>query len=329
MLTLKRALSVLDPFVAILMAIVVVATLLPCSGRGAILFEFVANSGIVLLFFLHGAKLSREAIVGGMLNWRLQLSTLAVTFVLFPILGLALIRIPGLDPALAAGLLYLALLPSTVQSSIAFTSMAGGNVSAAVCAATLSNLLGMFLTPLLVAIFMQVPGVRIQVSLDSVKNIAIQLLLPFVVGHLARPWIGAWIGRHKTLVGRVDRAAILLVVYTAFSAAVVAGLWSRVSVASLIVMIVISVALLVFVMSACWWIGRCLDLDREDSIALLFCGSKKSLASGVPIAGTLFPATQVGLIILPLMIFHQIQLIACALIARQIAHKSMKQSRSE
>lgn len=329
MLTLKRALSVLDPFVATLMAIVVVATLLPCSGRGAILFEFVANSGIVLLFFLHGAKLSREAIVGGMLNWRLQLSTLAVTFVLFPILGLALIRIPGLDPALAAGLLYLALLPSTVQSSIAFTSMAGGNVSAAVCAATLSNLLGMFLTPLLVAIFMQVPGVRIQVSLDSVKNIAIQLLLPFVVGHLARPWIATWIGRHKTLVGRVDRAAILLVVYTAFSAAVVAGLWSRVSVASLIVMIVISVALLVFVMSACWWIGRCLDLDREDSIALLFCGSKKSLASGVPIAGTLFPATQVGLIILPLMIFHQIQLIACALIARQIAHKSMKQSQSE
>ena len=289
----------------------------------------MANSGIVLLFFLHGAKLSREAIVGGMLNWRLQLSTLAVTFVLFPILGLALIRIPGLDPALAAGLLYLALLPSTVQSSIAFTSMAGGNVSAAVCAATLSNLLGMFLTPLLVAIFMQVPGVRIQVSLDSVKNIAIQLLLPFVVGHLARPWIAAWIGRHKTLVGRVDRAAILLVVYTAFSAAVVAGLWSRVSVASLIVMIVISVALLVFVMSACWWIGRCLDLDREDSIALLICGSKKSLASGVPIAGTLFPATQVGLIILPLMIFHQIQLIACALIARQIAHKSMKQSQSE
>ena len=329
MLNLKPALVAMDPFVATLMAIVGVATVLPCSGRGAILFELAANAGIVLLFFLHGAKLSRAAIVGGMLNWRLHLATLAVTFVLFPILGLILIRIPGLDPALAAGLLYLALLPSTVQSSIAFTAMAGGNVSAAVCAATISNLLGMFITPVLVAIFMQVPGVRVQVSLDSVKNIALQLLLPFVVGHLLRQWIAAWIGRHKGLVGVVDRAAILLVVYTAFSAAVVAGLWSQVSVVSLFVMLAISIVLLSIVMAACWAIGRWLDFDREDSIALLFCGSKKSLASGVPIAGTLFPATQVGLILLPLIIFHQVQLIACAMIARGIGRNWMKQSQSK
>lgn len=329
MLTLKRALVVIDPFVAALMAIVVVATLLPCSGRGAILFDMMANSGIVLLFFLHGAKLSREAILGGMLNWRLHVSTLVVTFVLFPILGLILIRIPGLDPALAAGLLYLALLPSTVQSSIAFTAIAGGNVSAAVCAATLSNLLGMFLTPVLVAIFMQVPGVRVQVSVDAAKNIALQLLLPFVVGHLLRPRIAAWIGRHKSLVGVVDRSAILLVVYTAFSAAVVAGLWSRVSVVSLFVMLAISIMLLTVVMAACWAIARWLDLDREDSIALFFCGSKKSLASGVPIAGTLFPATQVGLILLPLIIFHQVQLIACAIIARGIEGNWMKQTQSK
>ena len=303
------------------MLVVVVASLLPCRGNGAIVAHYMANAGIVLLFFLHGAKLSREAIVGGMLNWRLHLATLAVTFALFPVLGLLLIRIPGLDPALAAGLLYLALLPSTVQTSIAFTSIAGGNVSAAVCAATLSNLLGMFVTPILVAIFMRVPGVQAQVSLDSVKNIVLQLMLPFAVGHLARPWLAAWIGRHKSLVGRVDRGTILLVVYTAFSASVVGGLWTRLSLMSLIVMVVISCGLLAFVLGFCWQFGRWLGFSREDSIVLLFCGSKKSLASGVPMAGTLFPAAHVGLIILPLMIFHQIQLVVCALIARRMAKK--------
>ena len=319
MQTLKKLFIVVDPFVVSLMVIVVVATLLPCSGKGAVFFDYAADAGIVLLFFLHGAKLSREAIVGGMLNGRLHFSTLAVTFVMFPILGLLLIRIPGLDPALATGLLYLTLLPSTVQSSIAFTSIAGGNVAAAVCAATLSNLLGMFITPALVAIFMRVPGMQAQVSLDSVKNIALQLLLPFVIGHLARPWMAGWIGRHKSLVGQLDRGTILLVVYTAFSAAVVGGLWSRVSVLSLTAVVLISCGLLATAFAVCWGGGRWLGLCREDAIVLLFCGSKKSLATGVPIAGTLFPPAEVGLVILPLMIFHQIQLIACAVIARRMA----------
>ena len=322
MLKLKQALSVIDGFVAALLAVGVAASLIPCRGNGAIFFEFVTDAGIVLLFFLHGAKLSRAAIVDGMLNWRLHFASLAVTFALFPILGLLLIRIPGLDPALVAGSLYLTLLPSTVQSSIAFTSIARGNVPAAVCAATLSNLLGMFLTPVLVAMLMQIPGGQVRVSLDSVKNIALQLLLPFAVGHCSRPWITAWIARHKSLVGRMDRGTILLVVYTAFSAAVVDGLWSRLSVVSLIVMAILSCGLLSLVLVVCWSLGPRLGLNREDSIVLLFCGSKKSLASGVPIAGTLFPAAQVGLIILPLMIFHQIQLVACAVIARRLANGS-------
>ena len=324
MLNLKKAPGVIDGFVAALLAVGVAASLLPCRGNGAIFFEFVTDAGIVLLFFLHGAKLSREAIVDGMLNWRLHLASLAVTFALFPILGLLLIRIPGLDPALVAGTLYLTLLPSTVQSSIAFTSIARGNVPAAVCAATLSNLFGMFITPLLVAMLMQVPGGQVHVSLDSVKNIALQLLLPFVIGHCSRPWIAAWIVRHKSLVGRMDRGTILLVVYTAFSAAVVDGLWSRLSVVSLILMAILSFGLLALVLVVCWSLGPRLGLNREDSIVLLFCGSKKSLASGVPIAGTLFPAAQVGLIILPLMIFHQIQLIACAVIAKRLAEGSRK-----
>ena len=319
MLKLKNTPGFIDGFVAALLAVGVAASLLPCRGTMASLFGFATDAGIVLLFFLHGAKLSREAILDGLLNWRLQFAALAVTFALFPILGLLLIRIPGIDPALVAGALYLTLLPSTVQSSIAFTSIAGGNVPAAVCAATLSNLLGMFITPLLVAMLMQVVGGQVHVSLDSVKNIALQLLFPFVVGHCARPWIASWIGRHKSLVGRMDRGTILMVVYTAISASVVDGLWTRLSFMSLIVMTILSCGLLALVLVICWVLAGWLGLTREDSIVLLFCGSKKSLASGVPMAGTLFPAAEVGIIILPLMIFHQIQLIVCAVIAKRFA----------
>jgi solute carrier family 10 (sodium/bile acid cotransporter), member 7 len=322
--TTKKTSSILDPFVMTLVAVVAIASIFPCYGRGAALFDLLASVGIVLLFFLHGAKLSRSAIVDGMLNWRLHIATLIVTFMVFPILGLLIVRMPWLDPSLLAGMLYLTLLPSTVQSSIAFTSMAKGNVPAAVCAATLSNLLGMFITPLLVAMLIQIPNVQSQVSMGSVQKIAMQLLLPFIVGHLMRPWIGSWVEQHKKMVGRLDRGSILLVVYTAFSAAVIGGLWSRVSVASLIALTGICLALLSVVFLVSWVLGRWLRLERRDAIVLFFCGSKKSLASGVPMAGTLFPESQVGIIILPVMIFHQLQLIACALIARRVAEEAVE-----
>ena len=205
MSTAKKPSSILDPFVMTLVAVVVIASIFPCYGRGAALFDLLASVAIVLLFFLHGAKLSRSAIVDGMLNWRLHIATLMVTFMVFPLLGLLIVRMPWLDPSLLAGMLYLTLLPSTVQSSIAFTSMAKGNVPAAVCAATLSNLLGMFITPFLVAMLIQIPNVQSQVSMGSVQKIAMQLLLPFIVGHLMRPWIGSWVEQHKKT-GREGRS---------------------------------------------------------------------------------------------------------------------------
>jgi sodium/bile acid cotransporter 7 len=279
-----------------------------------------ADVGIVLLFFLHGAKLSREAIVGGLLAWRLHLAVLAATFVLFPLLGLGFSAIPGLSPALAAGLLFMTLLPSTVQSSIAFTSIARGNVAAAVCSASFSNLLGIVLTPLLAMALMG--GAHAQPSLSGATAIVGQLLLPFIVGHLLRPWLGGWVARHKGLVGRVDRGSILLIVYTAFGAAVVEGLWQQVAPLDLIALVLCCLAILALVLIVTWGAGRLLGFAREDRVVLLFAGSKKSLATGVPIAGVLFPPAEVGAILLPLMLFHQFQLVACAIIARRMGERA-------
>ncbi len=319
---MMRALrSVLEPFILALLGTVILASLLPARGSFAVWAGYAADAGIVLLFFLHGAKLSREAIWAGARNWRLHLAVFAVTFMLFPLLGLGFAALPFVPEVLAAGLLFLTLLPSTVQSSIAFTAIARGNVAAAVCSASFSNLIGILVTPALVALLMRVGGGG-GVSLASVEAILLQLLLPFVAGHLLRPLIGAFVGRHKVLLGIVDRGSILLVVYTAFGAAVVEGLWRRVSGGDLALLIVLCLALLALILALTWALGRLMHLPREDAIVLLFCGSKKSLASGVPMAGVLFPAAQVGVVLLPIMLFHQFQLIACAIIARRYAEQA-------
>ena len=319
---LRRLFAWAEPFILMLVGTVVLASLVPARGEWARVASVAAQIGIVALFFLHGAKLSREAIVAGAAHWRLHLTVLAATFVLFPLLGLALRSLAWLDPALATGLLFLTLLPSTVQSSIAFTAIARGNVAAAVCSASFSNLLGIVATPALFALTigqMGGGGQRGGGSLAAIEGIVLQLLVPFLAGHLLRPLIGGVVARQKRLLTIVDRGSILLVVYTAFGAAVVEGLWHRVSGADLGIVVGLSIALLTIVMVATWLTGRALGFARADRIVLLFCGSKKSLASGVPMAGVLFPAAQVGTVLLPVMIFHQIQLIACALIARRYA----------
>jgi sodium/bile acid cotransporter 7 len=314
---MNRLRQALDPFLLLLLTTVALASILPARGDGARVADGIADAGIVLLFFLHGAKLSREAIWSGAKAWKLHLATLATTFVAFPIMGLIIGRFGLVPQDMRAGLLFLTLLPSTVQSSIAFTAIARGNVAAAVVSASFSNLLGIFLTPVLVALLMQRNGSGSLISLSSVEGIVLQLLLPFVVGHLLRPWIGGFVARHRAMIGRVDRGSILLVVYAAFSAAVVEGLWSKVSSEELIVLVGLCVAMLVVILFFTLIVGRMLGLSRQDAIVLQFCGSKKSLASGVPMAGVLFPAAAVGPILLPIMLFHQIQLMACAYLARR------------
>lgn len=316
-------LRTIDPFLLCLIAVVAVASLLPVRGVAAQWFEILADAAIMLLFFLHGAKLSREAILQGIGNWRLHLLVLASTYVLFPVLGVATEKLTQglINPLLISGVLFLTLLPSTVQSSIAFTAMARGNVAAAVCSASLSNLLGILVTPLLVGALLKADTGG-QSNWQAVQSIVVQLLVPFVAGHLLRPWIGGFITRNKGVLMPVDRGSILLVVFSAFSAAVVNGIWDILNLEDLVALLVLSAIILAIVMLANVLMARLAGLPREDAIVLLFCGSKKSLVSGVPMAGALFLPAQVGLIVLPLMIFHQLQLFVCAWLAARYARQA-------
>ncbi|RFB89173.1 hypothetical protein B5K08_19610 [Rhizobium leguminosarum bv. trifolii] len=309
-----------DTFTTLLVCTVILASLLPASGAFAGYFGIATDLAIALLFFLHGARLSRDVVIAGLLHWRLHLAILLTTFGIFPLLGLGLGFIPDtiLPQPLYLGILFLCVLPSTVQSSIAFTSMAGGNVPAAICSASASNIFGMFLTPLLVGLLFSVGG-HGGFSFDALQQILLQLLAPFIVGQILQPWIGDWIRAKKKILMPVDRGSILMVVYLAFSTAVVEGLWHTFSLADIAVVIVADMLLLGIVLVLTMFGSRWLGFGKADEITITFCGSKKSLASGVPMANVIFAGQSIGAIVLPLMLFHQIQLMVCAVIAQKYA----------
>ncbi|MGB5856084.1 MAG: bile acid:sodium symporter family protein [Oceanisphaera sp.] len=312
-----------DNFTLILLAVVATATLLPAQGQGAELFHWLTVAAIALLFFMHGAKLSRQAIIAGATHWRLHLLVFGCTFVMFPILGLLAkpVLLPLLGDKLYMGVLFLCVLPGTVQSAIAFTSLAGGNVPAAVCSASASSILGIILTPLLVALLMQVDASEGASPLHSIGAISMQLLLPFVLGHSMRPLIGCWVDKYKKPLSRLDQTSILLVVYTALSASVVEGLWHTISPMALTILTLVCCVLLAVVLFLTGWLGRRLGFSREDQITIVFGGSKKSMATGVPMAQVLFAGTLLGPALLPLIIFHQIQLMVCAVMAQHYARQ--------
>lgn len=311
----------IDPYLLLLIGTVILALLLPARGAAQGIAEMAVTLAVGLLFFLYGARLSASAVWEGIAHWRLQSLVLASTFVLFPLLGLAVYFLAGtwVPHDIAIGLLYLCLLPSTVQSSIAFTSIARGNVPAALCSASVSNLLGVVLTPILVAWLLPASGGGF--SMGAIEDIALQILLPFLAGQALRRWIGGWILRHRTLTSIADRGSILLVVYAAFSAGVVAGVWSSLSVPDFVIVLLLSTLILAIVIAITTALSRALGFSTEDEIAIVFCGSKKSMASGIPMATILFAGHAVGLIVLPLMLFHQIQLFVCATLARRYAKR--------
>ncbi|MEU1014429.1 bile acid:sodium symporter family protein [Streptomyces sp. NPDC005898] len=305
-----------DPYIVALLATVGIAALLPARGTSAEVASGASTAAVSFLFFLYGARLSTREALDGLRHWRLHLTVLACTFLVFPLLGLAAKGLVPhvLTPALYSGFLFLTLVPSTIQSSIAFTSMARGNVPAAICAGSFSSLAGIVLTPLLAAALLGGTGGGF--SADSVVKIVVQLLVPFVAGQVLRRWVGGFLTRHKKVLGRVDRGSILLVVYTAFSEGMVRGIWHQVTWPRLLALLGVEAVLLTVMLALTWYGAKRLGFGRADRIAIQFAGSKKSLAAGLPMASVLFGA-HASLAVLPLMLFHQMQLMVCAVIAKR------------
>jgi sodium/bile acid cotransporter 7 len=318
MILVRAVWSRLDKFLAAILLTVAFAAVLPARGNAAEAVGWLTDAAIVLLFFMHGAKLSPQDALLGARHWRLHAMVFLSTFALFPLLGIsAHLLVPDfLSGPLWAGVILLTALPSTVQASVVFTSVAGGNVPAAMFSATASSLLGVFLTPLIAGFLLSRHG--LEISGHSILAILVQLLLPFVAGQLLRPWIGAYLTRYPRALKSVDYGSILIIVYMAFSRGVVDGIWHQIDAGDLFKVALVDVSLLAAVMTILMFASRQLGFSRADEITIVFCGSKKSLVNGIPIATLLFTG-HVGLVVIPLMLFHQVQLMVCASLARYYA----------
>jgi solute carrier family 10 (sodium/bile acid cotransporter), member 7 len=313
-----------DPFIVALVAAAVLASFVPATGSALEVLKHLSVGAIGLLFLLYGARLSTAETMAGLTHWRLHVAILGTTFVFFPLLGLGtqVLEPAVLTPGLASGVLLLCLVPSTVQSCVVYTRMAGGNVAGAVVSASISNLVGVFLTPALVALLMTSDA---RVDGGAVLRIVLQLFVPFVLGQLLRPLVGGWVTRHDARLVVYDRGSIVLVVFVAFSEGAEAHVWSSLTVWAVLAVVAVCAALLALGMGWAVLLGRLGRFARADRIPILFCGSNKSLASGLPIASVLFAGGNVALTVLPLMFYHQMQIIVGAVIAGRLERSAPEQ----
>jgi sodium/bile acid cotransporter 7 len=307
-----------DRFILLLIATLILATALPAQGQALVAIGWASNAAIFVLFFLHGARLSPQAVLEGATRWRLQAAILGFGYIAFPAAMLVISQLLAghFSPGLLLGLVFLGVLPTTVQSSIAYASMARGNVAASVIASAVSNILGVALTPLLLALIASTAFGGF--SLAGIGKVAMLLLLPFALGQIMRTRVLPTIQRHAKIAGMMDKLTIILAVYVAFAEAAAQGLWQRISATELAALTALVLALLLLAFAAAWVLGAALGLNRQDRVTMLFSGAHKSLATGAPMARILFPPAIAGAVILPLLIYHQLQLMLSAALAPAI-----------
>ncbi len=316
----------LDGFLTGMVIAIVLAALLPGPGaHGGFLHpELLTKLGIALVFFLNGALLSFKALRDGILRWRLHLIIQSSTFILFPLIGLAFLTVAGrwITPDLRIGLFYLCALPSTISSSVAMTAAARGNVPVALFNASLSSPLGIFITPLWMSLLLSTSGQHLDVIAVFV-DLTQWLVLPLIAGQLARPLIGEWLQRHRKLAYMADRGTILLLVYTSFCDSFANHIWSGSSPLTLIITLAATLGLFFLVLFLLWKLCDRGGIAPAYRAAVVFCGTKKGLAAGVPMAHLIFAGNPgLGLILLPIMVYHPLQLLICTPLANRWAKEA-------
>lgn len=309
----------LDPLVQLLLLAIVLASVLPVTGAGRPIAQGVSNGAVFLLFLLNGLRLPRAEVIRGIGHVRFLAPLAAWCFGAMALAGwgLSLALSPWLPPLVALGFLYLGTLPSTVQSATAYSSLAGGNVASSVVAAALLNILGVFITAPLFSLL--AGSASAPFDFAALQKVALILLLPFVLGQLLQGRFGHVVREHRMAATWMDRTAIAIAVYVAFSGAVEEGLWSRVDVAEWAALLAGVTAFLVVGFAGAWLLGGMLALGRPERIAFLFSGGQKSIAMGAPLAAVLFPAGTAGLVLLPVLVYHLLQLVLSAPLASRLA----------
>lgn len=319
----------LDGFLLGLIGVIGLAYLWPEFGAesGPLPLGQIAHYGVSVIFFFYGLRLSKEKLQAGLSNWRLHLVVQATTFLLFPLLLLAVRPLFGSDNGrlLWLGGFYLAALPSTVSSSVVMVSIAKGNLPAAIFNASISSLLGVFITPLWMALFLA-PGAGGGLG-ATILDLALQVLLPVVVGVLLHNRFHHLAQRYAHPLRLLDQAIILLIVYTSFCESFAQGVFRGYSASDIMLLGAAMLALFFTVYGFVLLASRLVGFNREDTITALFCGSKKSLVQGTVMSKVLFPdARMAGVVLLPLMLYHALQILVASIVAQALSRRAEKQA---
>lgn len=315
----NRILSLIDPMVRLLAIAILLASFIPVRGPGREIAQLVANAAVFLLFFLNGLRLSRADVLRGIGNLRFLSPLVAWVFLAMTAAGWAVYQVGllFLPPVVALGFLYVGALPSTVQSATAYSSLAGGNVASSVVAAALLNILGVIVTAPLFSLL--AGNAHVAMGWEGLFKVVLILLLPFMLGQFTQRWARGWVLENRTIVTWMDRMSIAIAVYVAFSGAVEQGIWQRVASADWLFILLGIATMLVIAFGGAWMLSGAIGLQRDDRISFLFAGAHKSIAMGAPLAMVLFPPAVAGLMLLPALIYHLVQLIASAPLAARLA----------
>lgn len=281
----------------------------------------ITQYGIPVIFFFYGVRLSPEQLRAGLSNWKLHLVVQSTTFVLFPLIVLLFSFLRN-DPEyqlLWLGTFYLAALPSTVSSSVVMVSIAHGNLPAAIFNASLSSMLGIFITPLWMSFFIKESASAAEFT-DVIVKLCFQVLVPVIAGFLMHQWLGRFSEKHKMKLRYFDQAVILLIIYTAFCESFYGNVFSNHSLTEIALLAALMLAFFVVMFGLMQVTASQLGFSREDRITILFCGSKKSLVQGALMGRLLFPnPVTLGVILLPLILYHALQLLVGSAIAEKMA----------
>ena len=309
---------IFDPMVRLLILALVLALVAPVPDSRQELGQWIANAAIFVLFFLNGLRLPRDQVRRGLTDWCFHGALALWVFGAMLLGGWAIYEFGGglLPPLLALGFLYLGALPSTIQSATVYTSLAGGNIAHAVVAAALLNILGVFLSAPLFAVI--AGGDAVAFHGEVLAKIAMVLLLPFALGQILQPRFGEIITQNPALTKWTDRIPIAVAVYVAMSGAVNEGIWDRISGSAWIAALIAVFLYLAYAIAGSWAAGGLLTKNRPDRIAFLFAGTQKSLAMGAPLATLMFDPAVAGIILIPLIAYHFIQLVVAAPIASRL-----------
>jgi solute carrier family 10 (sodium/bile acid cotransporter), member 7 len=323
----------LNGFFFLLIGTIILAWLVPSWGveESPLHLPKIAEYGVSLIFFFYGLKLNPKSLLSGLSNWKLHLLVQLSTFVLFPltVIGLKAVFPVYFSTLIGLGIFYLATLPSTVSSSVVLVSIAGGNLPAAIFNASISSIIGIFITPLWMSSSLERTLGDFDIT-HTILKLCLEVLMPVVIGLLLHKRYGEWAARYKNALRNFDQFIILLIVFTSFCESFSGKMFAGFSMTELILLGGMMLLFFFMVFGLMDILSVWFGFNREDRITVIFCGSKKSLVQGAVMGKVMFPSqAMLGVVLLPLMLYHALQLLAGSTIAKTMGDRNnekLKQS---